>query len=80
MTAEPLARAAELGIEAELALVPKRPSEALEALGEEHDARAIVVGSYGESPLRSAILGSTPHKLLHEARRPVLVVPVPREQ
>ena len=57
----------------------ERPSEALEALAEEHDARAIVVGSYGESPLRSAILGSTPHKLLHEARRPVLVVPVPRE-
>ncbi len=30
-----------------------------------HDARAIVVGSYGESPLKGAILGSTPHKLLH---------------
>jgi nucleotide-binding universal stress UspA family protein len=37
----------------------------------------IVVGSYGESPLRGAVLGSTPHKLLHLAERPVLVVPAP---
>lgn len=42
----------------------------------ESDARAIVVGSYGESPLRSAILGSTPHRFLHGALRPVIVVPV----
>jgi len=34
----------------------------------------IVVG-YGESPMRSAILGSTPHKLLHLSERPVVVVP-----
>jgi nucleotide-binding universal stress UspA family protein len=36
-----------------------------------------VVGTYGESPLRSAILGSTPHKLLHASTRPVLCVPPP---
>ena len=76
VTAEAVDRAAELGIEAELALVPERPSEALEELAEAHGARAIVVGSHGESPLRSAILGSTPHRLLHGATRPVLVVPV----
>ena len=35
----------------------------------------IVVGTYGESPLRGAILGSTPHKLLHLTDRPVLAVP-----
>jgi len=40
-----------------------------------HGARAIVVGSYGESPLKGAILGSTPHKLLHLSEHPVLVVP-----
>jgi len=34
----------------------------------------IVVGSYGEKPLRGAILGSTPHRLLHLTERPVLVV------
>jgi nucleotide-binding universal stress UspA family protein len=69
-------RATEAGVEASVALVPKRPVDALLALGEEHDARAIVVGSSGEGPIRRAILGSTPHKLLHLSERPVLVVPV----
>ena len=77
VTAEAMARADELGVDAELALVPQHPTAALESLAEEHDARAIVVGSYGESPLRGAILGSTPHRLLHGATRPVIVVPVP---
>jgi len=67
------------GVEASLALVPERPTDALISLGEEHDARAIVVGTYSESPLRGAILGSTPHKLLQLSERPVLVVPVERE-
>ena len=35
----------------------------------------IVVGTYGESPLKGAILGSTPHKLLHLSEVPVVVVP-----
>jgi nucleotide-binding universal stress UspA family protein len=35
----------------------------------------IVVGSTGEAALKGAILGSTPYKLLHQADRPVLVVP-----
>jgi nucleotide-binding universal stress UspA family protein len=30
---------------------------------------------YGERPIKGAILGSTPHKLLHLAGCPVLVVP-----
>ena len=34
-----------------------------------------MVGTYGESPLRGAVLGSTPHKLLHLSRVPVLAVP-----
>jgi nucleotide-binding universal stress UspA family protein len=76
VTAPALERAREAGVSAELALVPERPVEALVTLAGEHDARAIVVGSYGESPLKGAILGSTPHKLLQVAERPVLVVPV----
>ena len=51
--------------------------DALLALASEREARLIVVGTYGESPLRSAILGSTPHKLLHLSEVPVLVVPPP---
>jgi nucleotide-binding universal stress UspA family protein len=74
-TSEALERARAAGVEAEVALVPERPAEALRRLGIEHDARMIVVGTQGESPLRSAILGSIPHKLLQIAERPVLVVP-----
>ena len=36
----------------------------------------IVVGTTGESPLKGAVLGSTPHRLLHLSERPVLCVPV----
>ena len=57
-------------------LVDERPVDALLAVAEEHAARFIVVGGYGESPLRGAILGSTPHKLLHLSETPVVVVPL----
>ena len=75
VTAGALGRARDAGIEAEVELVPKRPSAALTELAEREDARMIVVGTYGESPIKGAILGSTPHKLLHLSDRPVLVVP-----
>jgi len=74
-TDEGLALAQEAGLDAEVALVAERPAATLIQLSEEHDARFIVVGSYGESPLKSAILGSTPHRLLHLSERPVVVVP-----
>jgi nucleotide-binding universal stress UspA family protein len=56
-------------------VVTAKPAEALIEVADRVDASFIVVGSYGESPLRSALLGSTPHKLLHLTTRPVLVVP-----
>jgi nucleotide-binding universal stress UspA family protein len=62
-------------VETRVELVEKRPVDALLALAEQHDARFIVVGTYGESPLKGAILGSTPHKLLHLSDTPVVVVP-----
>lgn len=65
------------GIEVEVLLRPEPPAETLANAADELGARAIVVGTYGERPLRGAILGSTPHKLLHLATRPVLVVPAP---
>ncbi len=69
------ARAAELGVEAQVAMVPKRGSEALVEVAESRDARMIVVGSHGETALKGVILGTTPHKLVHISERPVLVVP-----
>ncbi|HEY2716494.1 MAG TPA: universal stress protein [Solirubrobacterales bacterium] len=74
MTAEARSRAAARGAEIDVELVPKRAPEALLEVADQRDARMIVVGSGGEGTLKGAILGTTPHKLLHLAGRPVLVV------
>ena len=68
-----LARAA--GVETTVELVVAKPAEALVSVADTHDATVIVVGTAGESPIRGALLGSTPHKLLHLSTRPVLCVP-----
>jgi nucleotide-binding universal stress UspA family protein len=78
ITAEAEARAKPSGVPTEIALVAKKPSEALVDLAGEREARMIVVGSYGDAPLKGAILGSTPYRLLHSATVPVLVVPAQR--
>lgn len=63
------------GVEAGYELVAKRAPEAMIEVADRVDARMIVVGGGGEAPLKGAILGSTPYKLLHQTERPVLVVP-----
>ncbi|MEJ7632431.1 MAG: universal stress protein [Rubrobacteraceae bacterium] len=73
--AEAEARAARIEVEA--MILHGKPAVALDAAARERDARLIVIGTYGEGPLRSAILGSTPHKLLHFSEVPVLCVPPP---
>lgn len=40
----------------------------------EHDAGTIVMGSKGRGDLAGLVLGSTAHKVIHLADRPVLVV------
>jgi nucleotide-binding universal stress UspA family protein len=68
-------QAAEKGVEVDAQLVPKRAAEALIEVAERRDARMIVVGTFGDPPLKGMILGSTPNKLLHMSERPILVVP-----
>jgi nucleotide-binding universal stress UspA family protein len=75
LLAEGVAEAERCGAEVDSVLLPLRPAAALTGLAEERDARMIVVGTYGESPLKGAILGSTPHKLVQLAEVPVVVVP-----
>jgi nucleotide-binding universal stress UspA family protein len=70
--------AREAGVAAQTLLVSRKPALALAETARERDARLIVVGTYGEGPLTSAILGSTPHKLLHISETPVLCVPARR--
>jgi len=55
-------------------MINGRPSTGLVEIADEVDAQMIVVGSYGEKPLKGALIGSTAHKLLHLSERPVLVV------
>ena len=59
----------------DVVVIERHPAQALVELADERDARVIVVGTRGERPLQGALLGSTPHKLLHLSHRPVLVVP-----
>jgi nucleotide-binding universal stress UspA family protein len=69
------ARAA--GVTARAEIVHGKPYEALASLAEGEGAQLIVVGSYGERPLRALIVGSTPPRLMHVTHVPVLVVREP---
>jgi nucleotide-binding universal stress UspA family protein len=62
------------GVRVEVNLTDEGAVESLLAVAKERSARMIVVGYHGEGPLKGAILGSTPYKLLHVAEHPVLVV------
>jgi nucleotide-binding universal stress UspA family protein len=69
-----IARAAGVPVRAEI--VEGRAADGLSALARAEQARMIVIGSYGEAPLRGVLLGSTPYRLVHQAPVPVLVVRV----
>jgi nucleotide-binding universal stress UspA family protein len=72
----PAAAAAEAaGVPVVVQVVNDRPAQALVAAADQHDALAIVVGTWNDSPLRGALLGSVAHKLLQISTRPVLCVP-----
>jgi nucleotide-binding universal stress UspA family protein len=64
-------------LDVEAVVIEESPARALVELADERDARVIVVGTRGESPLHAALIGSTPQKLVHMSARPVLVVPQP---
>ena len=77
MLAEAEATAQAAGITLRKEYIEESAASALVTVAEEADARFIVVGSYGERPLKGAIVGSTPYKLIHLAERPVIVVRIP---
>ncbi len=69
-------QAAAKNFEVETKMVDELAVDALVAEAEGGDARMIVVGNQGgPSPLKGAILGSVPFKLVHLSPVPVLVVP-----
>lgn len=63
------------GVTAVVEVVDERPAQALVDAADAHDASVIVIGTWNDSPLRGALLGSVAHKLLQLSRRPVLCVP-----
>jgi nucleotide-binding universal stress UspA family protein len=75
---EPLDRALELaeaaGVRAQTQLLRGDAVDEIVAYADTIDAELIVVGSRGHGTLASALLGSVSRGILHEARRPVLVV------
>ncbi|MDW5595089.1 universal stress protein [Conexibacter stalactiti] len=75
VTRHALARAEVERVPAEVVLVEQRPVDALLSQARVRDARMIVIGSAREHPFKGALVGSTPHRLLHLADRPVLAVP-----
>lgn len=77
VTAPAVRRAEAAGVRVVVETLPDRPAQALVAAADTHDALAIVVGTWNDSPLRGALLGSVAHKLLQISTRPVLCVPAP---
>jgi nucleotide-binding universal stress UspA family protein len=69
-----------LGATAEPRSVPDQTvvAETIAAIADECDACAIVVGSRGLGRIKARLLGSTSQGLLHNTRRPVVVVRPPR--
>jgi nucleotide-binding universal stress UspA family protein len=65
------------GLAVESRMVSGKPAEAILAVADEVDARAIVVGTLGEGAITGAILGSVVLKLLQRSTRPLVVVPAP---
>jgi nucleotide-binding universal stress UspA family protein len=71
---EALALAEERGIEARSRLLVGAPATQVVAFADEIDADLIVVGSRGLGAIGSTLLGSVSRKVLHDAKRPVLIV------
>jgi nucleotide-binding universal stress UspA family protein len=72
VVAEALAAAGDVTVATQVRM--QDPAEGLIAAADEVDASMIVVGSHGERPLKSVLVGATPTRLLHLSTRPVLVV------
>ena len=71
---EALALVAEHDVDAQVELLAGLPADEIVTYADTIDADLIVLGSRGRGAVASALLGSVSCAVLHEARRPVLVV------
>jgi nucleotide-binding universal stress UspA family protein len=67
------------GVDPETVLVEGLPVRTICDVAEEHDAGMIVLGSHGWGRVKRLWFGSVSTGVLHEAHRPVLVVPSEEE-
>ena len=73
-----LARAAGFDATAQVISSTDDPADAIVTAAEDLDAALIVVGSRGRRSVRSLLLGSVSHGVLHKAHRPTLVITSPQ--
>jgi nucleotide-binding universal stress UspA family protein len=71
---EALEIAVEKDVDVQTELLKGNPADEIVAFADTIDADLIVVGSRGHGAIASALLGSVSRGVLHESRRPVLVV------
>jgi nucleotide-binding universal stress UspA family protein len=72
-----LARDAGLDAEPDTRMRETTIADAILAAAEAVDATAIVLGTRGLTGVKSVVLGSVSHAVLHHADRPVIVIPSP---
>lgn len=65
----------ENGLEVEALASHGHPARTLANLAEQHDAKIIVIGRSGDTPLKTRFFGGTAAALTQSATCPVLVVP-----
>jgi len=68
-------KAAERGVEFSREVVAGDPADEIVAYADSIEADLTVLGSRHRGPLAGALLGSVSRAVLHESRRPVLIVP-----
>lgn len=73
-----LARDAGLDAQASVISAVAPAGDAIVHAAEQLDVSMIVMGSRGRREIRSLLLGSVSHHIVHHAQRPVLVIPSPR--
>lgn len=77
---EALARAGGASDLVEPVLVDDNAAQGLLSVALQHRAGMIVVGTHGESLISGILLGSTAYRLVHNATKPVLVVPSAKQR
>ena len=64
------------GCQVEAIITRGKPHEEILKAAQEKGVDLIVIGSHSLPPLSKVLLGSTAEKVLHKAKRPVLLVPI----